>query len=124
LLLVLTVADIRAVGPGVFNGWKGQLLRELYGATETLFRGGLMSGAAGMARRRLEAIAYDGRTALVAADPEARTWATAMEDAYVVAFSADEQQAHVALAREAEDNGGASAEAKILADRNAAEVLV
>src|SRR6185437_14912196 len=25
LLLVLTVADIRAVGPGVWNGWKGQL---------------------------------------------------------------------------------------------------
>ena len=29
-LLVLTVVDIRAVGPGVWNGWKGQLLRELY----------------------------------------------------------------------------------------------
>ena len=70
LLLVLTVADIRAVGPGVWNGWKGQLMRELYGATETLFRGGRMSDAPGMARRRLEAIAYDKRTALVAADRE------------------------------------------------------
>ena len=30
LLLILTVVDIRAVGPGVWNGWKGQLLRELY----------------------------------------------------------------------------------------------
>ncbi len=34
LLLVLTVVDIRAVGPGVWNGWKGQLLRELYRAAE------------------------------------------------------------------------------------------
>jgi [protein-PII] uridylyltransferase len=124
LLLVLTVADIRAVGPGVWNGWKGQLLRELYGATETLFRGGRMSDAAGQARRRLEAIAYDGRMALVAADPEARAWATAMEDAYFAAFSADEQRAHVRLAREAAAGSGASAEARIREDRNAAEVLV
>ncbi|MGF1650711.1 MAG: [protein-PII] uridylyltransferase [Hyphomicrobiaceae bacterium] len=33
LLLLLTVADIRAVGPGTWNGWKGQLLRQLYYAT-------------------------------------------------------------------------------------------
>ncbi|HEY9567880.1 MAG TPA: [protein-PII] uridylyltransferase, partial [Thalassobaculum sp.] len=30
LLLVLTVADIRGVGPHVWNGWKAQLLRDLY----------------------------------------------------------------------------------------------
>ena len=30
LLLLLTATDIRAVGPSVWNGWKGQLLRELY----------------------------------------------------------------------------------------------
>ena len=40
LLLVLTVADIRAVGPGVWNGWKGQLLRELYYEAESLMTGG------------------------------------------------------------------------------------
>ena len=39
LLLVITVADIRAVGPGVFNGWKGQLLRELYYEAEALMSG-------------------------------------------------------------------------------------
>lgn len=40
LLLILTVADIRAVGPGVFNAWKGQLLRELYYETEPVLQGG------------------------------------------------------------------------------------
>jgi len=40
LLLVLTVADIRAVGPAVWNGWKGQLLRELYHRTEEALSGG------------------------------------------------------------------------------------
>ncbi len=40
LLLVLTVCDIRAVGPGVWNGWKGQLLRTLYSETELMLTGG------------------------------------------------------------------------------------
>jgi [protein-PII] uridylyltransferase len=30
LLLLITVADIHAVGPAVWNGWKGALLRDLY----------------------------------------------------------------------------------------------
>ncbi|MEM7620085.1 MAG: [protein-PII] uridylyltransferase [Pseudomonadota bacterium] len=34
LLLILTVADIRAVGPGVWNGWKRQLLQSLYFSTK------------------------------------------------------------------------------------------
>jgi [protein-PII] uridylyltransferase len=40
LLLVLTVCDIKAVGPGVWNGWKGQLLRSLYWETEVILAGG------------------------------------------------------------------------------------
>ena len=40
LLLVLTVCDIRAVGPNVWNGWKGQLLRELHGEAEAALQSG------------------------------------------------------------------------------------
>lgn len=40
LLLILTVCDIRGVGPGVWNGWKGQLLRTLYYETELFLTGG------------------------------------------------------------------------------------
>jgi [protein-PII] uridylyltransferase len=40
LLTILTTADIRAVGPGVWNGWKAQLLRALYYETEPVLTGG------------------------------------------------------------------------------------
>lgn len=38
LLLVLTIVDIRAVGPGVWNGWKRQLLSDLFEAAEEVLR--------------------------------------------------------------------------------------
>ena len=38
LLIILTVVDIRAVGPGVWNSWKRQLLQELFDAAEELLR--------------------------------------------------------------------------------------
>ena len=37
-LLVVTVVDIRAVGPGVWNSWKRQLLGDLYRAAEEMLR--------------------------------------------------------------------------------------
>jgi [protein-PII] uridylyltransferase len=40
LLLVLTVCDIRGVGPGVWNNWKAQLLRRLYWDTRDFLTGG------------------------------------------------------------------------------------
>jgi [protein-PII] uridylyltransferase len=40
LLAILTTADIRAVGPGVWNGWKAQLIRTLYYETEPVLTGG------------------------------------------------------------------------------------
>ncbi len=39
LLLCLTVVDIRAVGPGVWNGWKAQLLRDLYYGAQEIMTG-------------------------------------------------------------------------------------
>ena len=72
LLLVLTVADIRAVGPGVWNGWKGQLLRDLYYATEAVFRGGRGSDpAAQRAPPSGDDAADDARAALTRIDPGA-----------------------------------------------------
>jgi [protein-PII] uridylyltransferase len=55
LLLILTVADIRAVGPKVWNGWKGQLLRDLYHRAEET-----MSGEASPERVRERVAAAQG----------------------------------------------------------------
>ncbi|MFI4964857.1 MAG: [protein-PII] uridylyltransferase [Caulobacterales bacterium] len=124
LLLVLTTADIRAVGPGVWNGWKGQLMRELYGATEAVFRGGRGPDSAAALKRYHENAAYDARVRVARADPASEAWADAMEDAYFSAFAEAEVLAHAALSRRAQAHGGAAAEGRVRADRNAAEVVV
>ena len=40
MLFILTVCDIRAVGPGVWNHWKAELMRTLYWETEMFLAGG------------------------------------------------------------------------------------
>ncbi len=44
LLLVMTVADMRAVSPRVWNNWKATLLRELYWRVAEVLAGGLSVG--------------------------------------------------------------------------------
>jgi [protein-PII] uridylyltransferase len=74
LLLVLTVCDIKAVGPGVWNGWKGELLRTLYYETEVVLTGGhsAIERSARVARAqealadKLSDWAEDQRTAYIA----------------------------------------------------------
>jgi len=39
MLTVLTTVDIRAVGPGIWNDWKGVLLRNLYQSTSAYLEG-------------------------------------------------------------------------------------
>ncbi|MEO0816225.1 MAG: [protein-PII] uridylyltransferase [Pseudomonadota bacterium] len=63
LLYILTVADIKAVGPGVWNAWKGQLLADLYHNTAAALRGGRTD--AHSVQTVLEARAEDRRAELV-----------------------------------------------------------
>jgi len=51
-LLLLTVADIAAVGPNVWNDWKGTLLREIYHATAQCLQGEQAGGEAADQRYR------------------------------------------------------------------------
>ena len=73
LLTILTTADIRAVGPGVWNGWKAKLLRTLYYETEPVLTGGFSE--VNRAQRVAEAQA-EFRAAL----PD---WPEAVREAYI-----------------------------------------
>jgi [protein-PII] uridylyltransferase len=58
LLLILTVVDIRAVGPGVWSEWKRTLLRTLFEAAEEQLRlGHKQHGRAGIVERRQQELA-------------------------------------------------------------------
>ncbi|MBU6373711.1 MAG: [protein-PII] uridylyltransferase [Alphaproteobacteria bacterium] len=125
LLLVLTVADIRAVGPGVWNSWKGQLLRDLYRLTEAALHGG-QTDEAGV-RERLAAQARAAKEDLVARlggiTPQLETWLASLDDAYWISFDAD------ALAWHAREStltapGGVHVAARTDERRGVTEVLV
>ncbi|MBX6322773.1 MAG: [protein-PII] uridylyltransferase [Rhodospirillaceae bacterium] len=103
LLLVLTVADIRAVGPKVWNGWKAALLTQLYARAEELIAGGMIT---------------EGREERVAAAVEAlkarlADWTPAEIEAHVgrghasywLSFDVGTLARHARLVRDAEAAG-------------------
>jgi [protein-PII] uridylyltransferase len=100
MLLVVTVADVRAVGPGVWNGWKGRLMRELYAAAEAVFRGGRDADPATVFRRDQALWAAAKREELAALGPDHAAFARDMEDAWFVGLTEDErrEQADLAIA--------------------------
>ena len=102
LLLVLTVCDIRGVGPGVWNGWKGQLLRTLYYETEVLLTGGFSeaprSTRADEARQRLAgALEEHGWP-----EKDIEDYLDLHYSAYLLAVDLDDQIRHADFIREAD----------------------
>ena len=123
LLLVLTVCDIRAVGPGVWNGWKGQLLRTLYYETEPILTGGF------------SAKSRDQRLALARAALGARLshWPEAERErhldlhypAYWLRVDEDRQVRHAEFVRGAEKRkAGFAYEVRPMAFEGATEITI
>ena len=103
LLLVLTICDIRAVGPNTWTGWKGQLLRTLYAETEILLTGGFSEGTRSMRaeaqRKRLE-------EALAGWPQSERTkYAGLFYGNYLLAVPAKSQMAHAGFLRDSDKAG-------------------
>jgi len=103
LLLVLTVADIRAVGPKVWNGWKAALLRELYHRAIEVISGGL-SGE-GQDSRAAAAQAVARRLLPDFSEPEFATFVSRGYPYYWLSFDAPTHARHARLMREAEASG-------------------
>ncbi|MDX2234612.1 MAG: [protein-PII] uridylyltransferase [Hyphomonadaceae bacterium] len=125
LLLVLTVADIRAVGPGVWNGWKGQLLRDLYRLTEAAFHGGRTDEVA--VRDRLAEQAAEVRDAIVAQvrpGPDLAWWFETLDDAYWLSFDREAQAWHAQTMAEAAMQEGVHVAARAMPAKGVTEVLV
>jgi [protein-PII] uridylyltransferase len=103
LLLVLTVCDIRAVGPGVWNGWKGQLLRELYFEAETVMSGGDTMRARSARVEEAKAVLV-GRIADL--PEEARERALSRHyDAYWLALDGETHERHARMLAQADAAG-------------------
>ncbi|MEM7458411.1 MAG: [protein-PII] uridylyltransferase [Pseudomonadota bacterium] len=87
LLYILTVADIRAVGPNVWNTWKGQLLGDLYHNTEAALRGGRTDESSVTAE--LKARADSNRTLVLDQLGKLPRVMLEMDEAYWTGFDAE-----------------------------------
>ena len=100
LLLVLTVADMRAVSPKVWNGWKATLLRELYARVAEVLEGGLSTTERDVrVQRAKEAVA-----ALLATGRkrEIERFTSLGYPGYWLAFDPETHARHARLIRDAE----------------------
>ena len=100
LLLALTVVDIRAVGPGVWNDWKRQLLTDLYRAAEEVLRlGHKTSGRA----ERITAKQADLGEAFSWSASTLAAYARLLPDSYWIAEPDDVLRANARLLNAADD---------------------
>ena len=103
LLMILTVVDIKAVGPGVWNGWKGQLLRTLYAESEPLLSGGYNSLTR---KERVLAAQQDFiKSKKDWSQAEQKLWIDRHYDHYWVSVELSQQMAHADLVSNATVRG-------------------
>ena len=123
LLLVLTVADIRAVGPNVWNAWKAALIRELFYAAEDVMSGGI---AAERSMARAEA-AQEAMTSLLAGwtEEEIASHIALGYQSYWVAFDAETLARHAEIVRRSERDGALlTIETKVDEHRGVSEITI
>jgi [protein-PII] uridylyltransferase len=107
MLLILTICDIRAVGPGVWNGWKGQLLRTLYYETELLLAGGFSE----VSRKERAGYATEALYNALAdwSQKDRKLYSKLHYQPYLLSVPLEDQVGHAHFIRQADKNGQALA---------------
>ena len=107
MLMILTVCDIRAVGPGVWNGWKGQLLRTLYYETELLLAGGFSE----VSRKERAAVAAEALFNALAdwSQKDRKIYSKLHYQPYLLSVPLEDQVRHAGFIRQADKAGQALA---------------
>ncbi len=118
LLYILTAADIKAVGPGVWNAWKGQLMADLYHNTAAALRGGRADEAGVQAE--LDARAERRRESLQENVSRIPPIMLEMEPAYWISFDEDDLSWHASVLGRQEN----IVEHRLLPDGGAMAVIV
>jgi len=104
MLYLLTYADIRAIGKGVWSEWKGALLGELYSKTHDFMTAG---GVTPERKRRDRERVVSSVLKLVGTDVSrgyVRDYLEKLPERYVHSVPADSIAAHILLARDIEAN--------------------
>lgn len=107
LLLVLTCADIRAVGPKVWNDWKATLLRELYARADERMSGGHATASMDSRIARARAVLSERLADWPAKARE--DFVSSGSPSYWVTYDADTHERHARFIREAETSDQAFA---------------
>ncbi len=123
LLLVLTCADIRAVGPQVWNGWKASLLRELYYRTEDTLSGSLAAEARDTRVQRQKAALSQALTDWGAEDVD--NFLSLGYPGYWLAYDTATQVRHATIVRQAaRDQAALVVEVTPYGANDVAEVMI
>jgi [protein-PII] uridylyltransferase len=124
LLLLLTVADIRAVGPSVWNGWKAGLLRELYLNADEVLSGGMAEPRESRVAAAREVLAAKLAGLGWAADEIEAHLARGYPN-YWTTFDADSHLRHARMMRDADRrHAPLTMDSRVDAHRSATEVTV
>jgi [protein-PII] uridylyltransferase len=125
LLLVLTVCDMRAVGPKVWNGWKATLLREVYWRVSEVLAGGLTVPERDVRVARAKEAAAEQLTLSGWSQADLDHYLSLGYSGYWLSFDAETHARHASIVREAEaEKSPLTVRSAVLRSRAVTEITV